>query len=811
MALRLTFRLESGIPVQEPVDVANELLQVVQLEGTDDIEAVLARIEHEARNHRFALDRPPLFSAVYAVHAAGGVLFMAMHHILADAVSLQILATEFQQLHARLHTDIKAALPEAPAFTDYLVPALEAAKRSSAEVIEWWHEYLLDLPPELELVYDGNLSSPPAGDVGAVALSVGDTETTQLSQLAAQANVSLFDILLATYFQVLQTASGQEDLVIRVATSNRTAHHSDAARMVGCFADSLPVRLHVTGGEALLSTIGRARKARIAAETHAPFPSTALAGLGGGRGRSGPRGLSPAGISYLNFDRSLPEKSLIARLSCTSALPFTELSLICWQFNGRLHFSWCYHGEHFDAATIDALARSYLRVLTKAASGVDASRASSASPASASPAPASPAPASPLKPATSALPAPFLPAAPLPPDLLFPKGKVLHEKLLLAMESFANRTAVECDGERLLYDELQNRVEAIAASLGAVYDDQFSRAGRAESETPTSQPLVGILASPGSGAVAGLCGILASGAAFVPLDPAWPDDRIARIAAHARLRALVTTVSEAKRVGAMEGLSGVNRLLLLDNPEGEPLEGIRVPVIRWCDRSNPPPATGWKSGLEDLAWVMYTSGTSGDPKGVMVTHRAAIIFLNWIAAAFRISPADRFAHTSSLGFGGTIRQVFSTLLAGGTICPVTPGLLREPHALLDFMRTERITVLNTVPTLWSGLLDAAERADRRESEPMLESLRLFLIGGEAMPVDTVRRWRDRFGNRHRIVNLYGSTETVVNATWHEVRERPPDGLVSVPIGIARGGSEVLLLDEERRSCALGATGELWVG
>ncbi|MBW1881707.1 MAG: amino acid adenylation domain-containing protein, partial [Deltaproteobacteria bacterium] len=350
-----------------------------------------------------------------------------------------------------------------------------------------------------------------------------------------------------------------------------------------------------------------------------------------------------------------------------------------------------------------------------------------------------------------------------------------------------------CD-HRTTYRALGRELRVLAAAL--------SSAG--------APSLVGLLAHPGPRSITGILGILASGAAYVPIDPETPDARIVQIARQAQLTTVVCTADQLGRLERTGAEIGLEKVFLLDDPPTG--TSTTTDAIPWSTlAATEPPESLPQVSPDDLAYVMFTSGTTGTPKGVMVTHRAVSLFHDWVHQAFGVSARDRFIQTSSLAFGGSIRQVFSPLLSGATVYPAPAGLTRDPVALIDFLERHRITLWNSVPTLWMKLLEFVHILGDQGREPTLPDLRWILIGGENVPADHVRRWMDRFGTRHRIANLYGSTETVVNATWHEVTTRPGDRDTSTPIGTARTGSEVFLVDEGGAPCAAGEVGEILVG
>lgn len=316
----------------------------------------------------------------------------------------------------------------------------------------------------------------------------------------------------------------------------------------------------------------------------------------------------------------------------------------------------------------------------------------------------------------------------------------LHSRILRRCRLHPERLAAP----GLTYGALDRQSAALAARLPR------SHGGR-----------VAVLARPSPTALVAVLAVLRIGAAYVPLDPDWPDARIAQVLDAARVGALITT-----EPGRFAGIV----------PDGA--------------ESNDPENNGAGPDLPGaLAWVMYTSGSAGRPKGVEVSHAAALTFLGWVERMLQVTEADRFVQTSSLGFGGSIRQMYAPLLAGAMVIPAPPGVFRDPVAALAFLRTERITVFNSVPVAWVRLLDALIQVGGG-----LPDVRWVLLGGEAVPAAHVRRWRAHFKDGGpRLANLYGSTETVVNATWFEVT-RDPEGALC-PIGRAREGLQVELVGD----------------
>ncbi len=303
-----------------------------------------------------------------------------------------------------------------------------------------------------------------------------------------------------------------------------------------------------------------------------------------------------------------------------------------------------------------------------------------------------------------------------------PNRETVHERVLRAAQLFPEHEAAP----GLSYAELSRRSGELAAQL-----------------QPFSPARVGVLARPSVEALVAMLAAMRVGAAYVPLDPEWPDARAQSVIDAARLDALVSTVPERFPSFFRQGQGG-----------------------------------------GALAWTMFTSGSTGTPKGVEVSHAAACRWLDWNQGMVGARPSDRLLWTASIGFGGSIRQCWGPLCSGGTSIPAPEHLRRDPQALLGYLDAAGVTVWNTVPSLWVRVMDTMERTGIRP-----RALRMVVVGGEVMTSAHASRWLRLVGPAGpRLVNAYGSTETVVNASWFVVR-RPPDTPL-VPIGRARAGVAV---------------------
>ncbi|MEU9351391.1 amino acid adenylation domain-containing protein [Streptomyces griseoloalbus] len=361
------------------------------------------------------------------------------------------------------------------------------------------------------------------------------------------------------------------------------------------------------------------------------------------------------------------------------------------------------------------------------------------------------------------------------------------------------------DGSRPLVARLLDRfrarpgalaVDAGEASLtyGALDRASALLAGRLRALGVGQGDLVGLLTEPGADTVVGVVGILRAGAGWVPLDPEHPR---ARLADQLTRTGAATVVCHSPTLGVAGALTGV-RTVAADGPSDAP-----------ADHGGPVAASA--SDAEAIAYVIFTSGSTGRPKAVPITHRAMENYLDWAVDTFGYGTEDRLAQTASPCFDASVRQLLAPLLAGGTVVTVPRHLLRDPELLLEHVERTRVTVWSSVPTLWEQVLSAAEARAARGAGPVdLSALRWVHVGGEALPVDHVRRWFDLVGSGTRIANLYGPTETTINATCHIVDARPSDGVRRLPIGRPAAGARLEVVGADGAVCGVGEAGELLI-
>jgi L-proline---[L-prolyl-carrier protein] ligase len=303
-----------------------------------------------------------------------------------------------------------------------------------------------------------------------------------------------------------------------------------------------------------------------------------------------------------------------------------------------------------------------------------------------------------------------------------------------------------------------------------------------------------------------MLGVLKAGAAYVPIDPHAPPLRAAYILRDCAVRGLITTADTLTQIRThLAGLASLETILLTDDDGDSPAPLVRVQIKRWAELASieaAEPKAG--SSIEsDPAYLLYTSGSTGNPKGVILTHRSALAFVDWGAETFGVRPDDRLSNHAPLHFDLSVFDIFVALRAGATVVMVPDQVALFPTEVARWIDDEGISIWYSVPSALTRLL-LHGGLDRYH----YERLRTVLFAGEVFPVKYLREVMTRFP-RAAFFNLYGPTETNV-CTYSRVPRPLPLDVTEISIGRACANTEVFALNTDNVSIGAGETGELYV-
>jgi amino acid adenylation domain-containing protein len=750
-ALRTTFASVHGRPVQVIHPADGFALEAEDLSWAD--EAALAGRVRALADAPFDLEAGPLFRAVLLRRAADDqVLLLSMHHAVSDGWSVGILLRELAALYtAWISGDGPPLAEPAVHFADFAAWQREhlAGERLDAQ-LGWWREHLDGAPAHLDLPTDRPRPAERtcAGAIHPVAL---DAETAaRLRALGRAEGATPFMALLAAFGVLLARYAGTDDVVVGTPVAARTRPETEGT--VGFFANTLALRADLSGDPSFRALLARVRAATLGAFAHQDLPFEKL-------------------VQELNPERSRGHAPIFQAMLVlnapgeTPSLPGVAVRPFgvgggAAKFDLTLHLEDApdgirgvleYAAELFDAATAGRICAQLATLLRAATDAPDA-------------------PVSTL-PLVDAAERRRLLEAWNATDRPRPPFATVHEMIEAQAARTPGAVALACGGRETTYAELDRRAGRLARRLRRLGVGPETRVGLCAARTP--EMVVGLLA------------VLKAGGAYLPLDPAYPAERLAFMLRDASVGLLLTQSSLADALPSTGA-----EVILLDEvlPQDDALED---------DAPLPPLA-----GPENLAYVIYTSGSTGTPKGVGVPHRGVVHYLAWAAEAYGAGEGSGAPVHSSLSFDLTVTPLLAPLAAGGRVVLVPESL--GVDGLAEAVREgSDLTLVKLTPTHLSLLarqLPADDAAGR---------VRTFVVGGENLTADQVAFWR-RFAPETEIVNEYGPTETVVGCCVHRVSAEDA-GAGSIPIGRPIARTRLYLLDARMQPVPVGVPGELYIG
>ncbi len=753
-ALRTTFPSHRGVPQQHVQPAGAFVLDVENLaaltaeQGDAAIEALIVA---ETRRP-FDLARGPIFRARLLRLAPDRHIFVgAVHHIVYDAWSNGIFFRELTTLYRAFSAGEASPLLEPDTrFVDFAIWQRERMQGDTLQrELSYWKNHLGE-PPRLQ--WPADFRSPAAQtDEGAREyLLLPEELIAEVEAFSRREGVTLFITLLAAFSVLLHRFCRQDEMVIGTPIANRTAQELEP--IIGFFLNTLPLRIELGDRPTFRALQQSIKTVAFGAYGHQQLPFEKL-------------------VEELRPDRTLAHGPLIdtvfvldnnpravggtervgdlilrRRVIDTGTSKF-DLGLLLFKRDGGRRATLEYRTDLFKPATAAGLLQRYRRLLNSILVDPDL-------PIDRLPLMTDTETAHVLGASTGA-------ATP------YPREQTIAQLFEREAARAPDATAIADDEGELTYDELNRRANRLAFHLldsGVLHGD-----------------VVGVYLERSRDAIVALLAVLKSGSAYVPLDPASPPERTAQLIAHAGVRTVVTR----QTLGAA-GFGQHIRAVVLDS------ESIEI-----SGRSDQNP--GLSCDAASRAYVLFTSGSSGEPKAVAAPHRA-IVRLAYGMPEIPVGPGARVLHAASLAFDASTFEIWAPLVHGGTIVIAADDLL-TPRELERIITTHGVTVLWLTASLFNVIVDERPEA--------LAHARYVLTGGEALSVSHVERALAVLPST-TIVNGYGPTEAITFSTYHliprDVRRCP-----SMPIGRPLANTRVYVLDTEKQPVPEGFPGEIWIG
>jgi amino acid adenylation domain-containing protein len=716
-ALRANFQPTASEPIQiihpaRPIEL--EVIDLSAFAGYDNFHEA-QRLASRAARQGFDLSTDRLLRAtLFRLGDEDQVLLLVMHHIISDGWSMGILFRELAACYEAAATGQSPSLPAlAVQYSDFASWQRQWLQGDVlVEQLGYWRQRLDGAPALLELPTDRPRRAVQSFN-GAYYLASAPSELSdQLKELGRREGATLFMTLLAAFQTLLFRYTHQEDVVVGTPIANR--NRAETEDVVGLFVNTLVMRSNLGGNPSFRELLGRVRGLALDAYAHQDLPFEKLV-----EELQPERSLSRMPLFQVLFAlQNVPKTQLglpgleLKEFDFDKKLSKLDLSLYVGETAAGLSLSFEYNTDLFDTETIEQFARHFLALLREIVAQADQ-------------------PISQLQILTPADRQQILvdwnsarsEASPIEP---------IH--LLFEREAERNPDAVAAvfEGQRLTYAELNRRANQLANYLRAH-----------EVMTGTR---VGLLLPRSLELIVGMLATLKAGAAYVPLDPDYPRERLQFMARDAGLKIILSLrPGESVLADDAQVISLTAEKEKIDLESGE----------------NPGPAR-----KPDLAYVIYTSGSTGQPKGVMISHQSVVHLLTSTRAKLGFREGDVWTVVHSSAFDFSVWEIWGCLLQGGRLVIVPREVAQSPVELYALLQAERVTVLNQTPSSLRQLLDTRSELSNAQGE---WQVRLIVCGGDALDRDLALRLG---GLGIPVWNFYGPTENTVWTTCGLVERTP---------------------------------------
>lgn len=718
--------------------------------------AELERIRKTEGRHRFSIDKGPLLKLhLVMLGERDFQLFLTFHHLVIDGWGASVF---FRELAAVYEAFAEGKIPEFAdkkiSYGDFSLWQHEQLQSPHLkQQIQYWVRQLQGASFIQNIPYDYSKPSAHSFNGARHLFSVPADTASAVSGYCQQHSCTLFMYLMTAFQILIHRYTGRDDVITGTTIANR--NHPDTEAVVGLMANSLAIRTGFAGEPHFAELLMQVRNASLDAFEHqdAPFEIVVESVV-----RHRERGHHPL-FQNLFILQNTPEPSYRAGdvdftyVEVGNETAKLDLLLNAEPRNGSIECWIEYNTGLFHGDTIGRIARDYLWIVSHALqdAGTPVSRWT-------------------------------LPSVP-ETSRYAGEEKTLeaaccHHLFERQAARTPERIAVRCEALSLTWRQLDEDANHLARLL-------------MQRGVGAGVP-VGLCVQRSARMIVGILGILKAGGCYVPLDRHYPEERIRYMVRDSGIRLAVTDSLSAHALSFDRSIG----LVLLDRLDD-------------ADAARPGgyPASG--AGAEDTAYIMYTSGTSGTPKGIMVPHRGVANLAVSAAAAYGVTGSDTVLQFFSVSFDGSVEEIFMTLAAGATLFIRTFDPAISAPDFLAFIESHDISVIDLPTAFWKELTHGVSITDAR----IPASLRTVIIGGEQASVTDFRKWQQACGDRVRVVNTYGPTECTVvsvccdpgtiSARYDESR--------GLPIGKPLANTRLYVVDERLRRVPCGMPGELLIG
>jgi amino acid adenylation domain-containing protein len=702
----------------------------------------------------FDLSQAPNLRVMVARVGEGQYQFVwTFHHILLDGRSFPAVLKEVFTIYEALVAGNESVLP-APVPFRLFIDWHQKQDWSKSEA--FWRKKLkgFSVPTSLRTIRPPEQTRAEECPRREQEAQVPESRTSSLKQIATDGGVTLGTLVQGAWALLLSRYSGEEDIVFGVIRACRRASIPDAEAVVGIFINTIPLRVSVPPGTTLLPWLKELRGQESELRQHEHTPLFKIQQWSEVQGR---KSLFDSLLMFdhqqLNTVLNRDKTGHNRRFDLKESVNFPLVLQAYGEDQLALKLQYC--RALFDDATISRML-GHLQTLLRSMVGGAELRLSALS----------------------------LVSEPERQQIVFdwnngrndyPSHQCLHAIFEKEVVRVPDSVALTCDGQSLTYRQLNARANCLARQL------------RTLGVGP--DVLVGICMERSNDLVVGLLAILKAGGAYLPIDLAYPAERLAFMLADSKAPVLLTQSTLKKDLPATAA-----KVICVD-------DWLRQRASAAAEEQNLSPV----AGPDHLAYVIYTSGTTGKPKGSLITHRNVTRLFSATDHWYHFNDKDVWTLFHSYAFDFSVWEIWGALLYGGRVVVVPYVVSRSPEAFYQLLARERVTVLSQTPSAFRQLIQAEETVGQKDL-----GLRYVIFGGEALEMQSLRPWFERHGDQQPVlVNMYGITETTVHVTYRPLSQ--DDVKANSVIGVPIPDLQVYILDAERQPVPIGVPGEMYVG
>jgi amino acid adenylation domain-containing protein/non-ribosomal peptide synthase protein (TIGR01720 family) len=771
-----------GAGYQEVLDADTPL--VIEVLQMPDRQALHDEIRHDLDRVFDLAVEAPLRVRLYEAPDVGRRLVFTIHHVAFDGWSTDVLLEDLAAAYNLAANGESSADLPAPRlrYRDFAVWQREQLTGERLERLRQFWARELDDYQNLELVPDQPRPDHVDYQGANIRFEVGAEVSQRLRQLARELHVGLFSLLLSAHFLTLRCFSHQDDIVVGTPVANRD--HPDLARLVGFFVNTLPLRSRVDGQARISEYVRETARGVLAMLRHQELPFEQLLAV-----LDIERDMSRHPIFQVTFGVQSfgapargahgPAEAVLRTAPETKELYTAarfDLSTFVDDSSESLEIDINYATSLFERATVESLGQTFLTILAQFAdlAGNEDKQQRVA--------------ISDLAYVTGNRYRELVEDWSAP-QRRYPSDMLLHHSVQEHAKRWPDRVALVRQDRRLTYRQLNAEANRLAHHL-------LAHGG------VTPGAVVMLCLDRGEDIAISILATLKAGGGYLPVDPTYPDDRIGFMLADARARAIVTQRRHVDRLAEIvaRAARGDKRLadiavVAVDDPQVQEKLGAMPETD---------PVTDVSPG--NLAYVLYTSGTTGVPKGVPQTHANVARLFTSLEGVYEIREDDVWTLFHNYVFDFTVWELWGAFLYGGRLVVPTFEETRDPELYYALCRRERVTMLCQTPTAFYEFVNVALSKDEQHR---VDDLRYVFFGGEPLNVSLLAGWFERYSHdRPRLAMGYGTTETTV-FTCYKLYDETDEG--STDIGSLIPDVAGYVLDAQQRLLPMGAVGELHIG